>query len=187
MTRESVVHQIRRAATYGSFHGQERHPLQAAYLRRCTHLHAHTGTLLIYTRDAGHHTSGWMANPQFERCLHLSISFRAAQPDHAVDRLMSPHVLAELGATLALAPFDHRLAGVWAEQILHPFAALAWTEPAMSHWGRQAEVRHWRIFCDEGWHPNRPVGEVYSRRLTEAGWKTWSELQGEPPNWIDAT
>jgi hypothetical protein len=35
-----------------------------------------------------------------------------------------------------------------------------------------------RLFCDAGWQPIKPRGEVYSRHLTEKGWRTFSEIHG---------
>lgn len=44
-------------------------------LRRCSGFHESSGTKLIFTRDAGMHSSGWWKNPDYERCWHLSLSF----------------------------------------------------------------------------------------------------------------
>ena len=41
---------------------------------------------------------------------------------------------------------------------------------------KRAEVYHYRLFCDEGWQPIMPRGEVYSTQFTELGWKSFSEL-----------
>ncbi|NLX57306.1 MAG: hypothetical protein GXY58_19525 [Planctomycetaceae bacterium] len=32
---------------------------------------------------------------------------------------------------------------------------------------------------DERWQPNQPRGEVYSRELTEADWKSFSDVQAD--------
>lgn len=53
-----------------------------------------TGTRLFFTRDGGMHSSGWFKNPDYERCYHLSLSFRDPE-------------------TGASAPFDRRAAAVW--------------------------------------------------------------------------
>src|SRR5574337_499038 len=64
---------MRRTAATGTFDGRETSE-NAAYLAQCRQLHRVTNTLLIFTRDTGHHTSGWFKNPDYERCLHLSTS-----------------------------------------------------------------------------------------------------------------
>jgi hypothetical protein len=183
---ESIIHTIRKTAGYGVSTGHDEHPIEAAYYRRCTHLHWQTGTVLMLTRDTGHHSSGWMKNPDFERCLHLSISFREPRPEVDTIRLADPHVLARFGATLISVPFDRPLALRWVKAILGDDRKLAWEEGAFSHQGRQLSVTHWRVFCDRAWQAIKPRGEVYSRELTEKGWKSWSD-QHDQPNWVDAS
>src|SRR5262249_14385874 len=50
---------------------------------------------------------------------------------------------------------------------------------ALTEHGRKLDVWHYRLFCDPGWQPIKPRGEVYSRELTEAGWKSYSDLSEE--------
>lgn len=68
---------LQRRATYGWTSGRLQDGAEARYMRSCTALHAPTHSVVLFTRDVGHHTSGWMKNPDFERCLHLSLSYRA--------------------------------------------------------------------------------------------------------------
>ena len=116
--------------------------------------------ILLFTRDGGHHTGGWWKNPDYERCYHLSMSFRDFE-------------------TMEPADHQHKLA----EKIARAFygdndARKLWIEAPYSEHGRRVGVYHYRLFCDEGWQPIVPRGEVYSRELTEAGWKSWSDLHG---------
>jgi hypothetical protein len=138
-------------------------PANAAYMESQKALHEPTGSLLIFTRDTGHHTSGWFKNPEFERCLHLSISFR--EPFNVYEQ----------------AEFNRRLAGEWCELFFGDSARLAWIESPKSAIGRKLEVLHYRVFCDEYWQPINPRGEVYSTELTEKGWKSWGELHPAEP------
>lgn len=68
----------------------------------------------------------------------------------------------------------------WISALLHAFfgdaVRYAWFESPKTPEGRRSEVRHWRVFCDQAWQPILPRGEVYSRELTERGWKSASEL-----------
>ena len=68
------------------------------------------------------------------------------------------------------------------EHILEKFFGnnrrLLWCEPPYSKQGKQAEVYHYRLFCNENWQPIMPRGEVYSKQFTEQGWKSYSELHG---------
>lgn len=126
------------------------------YLERCRAFHEPTGTLLIYTRDVGYHSSGWWKNPDYERCGHLSLSF--------VDPL-----------TGQIAPRDRKRSKEWAQLFFGRHAGKAWIEPPYTKEGKAKEVHHYRLFCDPAWEPIVPRGEVYSRELTELGWLSWSD------------
>jgi hypothetical protein len=115
---------------------------------------------LIFTRDTGHHTSGWFKNPDYERCLHLSISPAALAPRSTCPDRDPPANIEQL---LVPAFFG---AG----------ARFAWRESPKSPEGKASRVQHWRVFCDHLWHPIVPRKEVYSRDFTEKGWKSASEL-----------
>lgn len=137
-----------------------------------------TGCRLIFTRDVGHHTSGWMKNPDYERCLHLSISpiHRAARTEleERLLRGMAEHTLQNEAAWVAaFFPGDEQ--------------RCLWFESAKSPEGRAHEVKHWRLFCDPTWHALLPRGEVYSTDFTEKGWKSWSEQGNVIISTVDPT
>lgn len=112
-----------------AFAGAQRFtPTGAGYESIAIAQHRPSGSQLIYSRDVGHHTSGWFKNPDYERCRHLSISY-------------------------------------------------LWTEPPFTEQGKRDGVWHFRVFCDQGWQPLMPRGEVYSRELTERGWRSFSEVR----------
>lgn len=125
---------------------------------RCTADHLGTGTRLIFTWDEGMHSSGWWKNPDYERCWHLSLSFR--EP--------------ETGTTL---PKDAKLTEKWLDAFYGENCRYLWAEPPYSESGKQVEVWHYRIFCDPSWTPIVPRGEVYSREFTEAGWLSFSDMR----------
>lgn len=129
-------------------------------LDRCKAFHAPTGSLLIYTRDAGMHSSGWWKNPEYERCFHLSLSF--------VDPISGER-----------APKNDKLTLAWLEAFYGDDRRYAWAEPPYSPDGKTQEVWHYRIFCDPAWQPIIPRGEVYGRELTEAGWLSFSDRQDQ--------
>jgi hypothetical protein len=131
------------------------------YFDRCIGAHEPTGTILIFTRDEGMHSSGWWKNPDYERCLHLSLSFR--------DRL-----------TGSCVPRDVQLSKEWVEAFFHEHQRLIWAEPPYTDEGRDSEVWHYRVFCDLNWCPMLPRKEVYTRDFTETGWKSFSELGFDP-------
>lgn len=127
-------------------------------LARCSGYHEGTGTKLIFTRDAGMHTSGWWKNPDYERCWHLSLSF--------VNPLTGEPL-----------PKDVQLTKQWLETFFGEHQRYLWSESPKSEEGKQRDVWHYRIFCDPAWQPIIPRGEVYSREHTEAGWLSFSDLQ----------
>src|SRR5688572_22289291 len=51
-------------------------PASQLYANSCTATHLVSGAILLFTRDEGMHESGWWKNPDYERCYHLSLSFR---------------------------------------------------------------------------------------------------------------
>lgn len=155
-----VAARMWRLAALGTWDGRA-DPFRDPYFRACVTDDDLTGTRLIFTRDVGHHTSGWFKNPDYERCFHLSLSSwdpESGQPTGILDR---PTALA------------------WVDVLFGADARLAWTEPAASPGGRERDVVHWRLFCDERWQPIKPRGEVYTLDFTEKGWRTYSQVREE--------
>jgi hypothetical protein len=118
---------------------------------------------VLYTRDVGHHSNGWWKNPDYERCLHLSMSF--------LDR--------ETGAAM---DFSVKRADPVAKAFWGDDRRMAWIEKPYSQEGKSAGVWHYRLFCDAGWQPFQPRAEVYSKEDTPADWKSFSELHGFQPS-----
>lgn len=158
--REKIVAALRLAALSGAYSGLIRTPDDEAYFRRCRAVDHHEGVALIFTRDTGHHMSGWWKNPDYERCFHLSVSF------------FDPE-------TYQAAPFRHDAARAWARMFFRHDTRWVWVEPPYSPEGRARGVHHYRLFCDAGWQPIKPRGEVYTKEFTEAGWRSFSEIHGE--------
>lgn len=159
---EKILSMLRIAAESGTYNGQIRTPGDMDYFKRCS-APCRLGDLsvgMIYTRDIGHHEGGWWKNPQFERCYHLSMSFRDSQ-------------------TLEPAPFHRDHARRVAKMMFGDHLNWVWVEPPFSDRGKILGVHHYRLFCDMGWQPHKPQGEVYSKELTPIGWKSFSELHGE--------
>lgn len=109
--------------------------------------------IVILTRDIGYHTSGWWKNPDYERCWHMSISFPGGRNVNKTDWLLNV--------------------------IFGNYRTFMWCEPPYSKTGKENEVYHYRLFCDENWNPIKPRGEVYSKQFTELGWKSFSELHNK--------
>lgn len=139
-------------------------PASRRYLIDCKHYHGPTQSSILFTRDTGHHTSGWWKNPDYERCYHLSLSF----------------VGFEGGRGYSL-PFDLRMADKWAKAFFGDEVKNLWIEPPYSDVGKSQGVHHYRLFCDEAWQPMKPRGEVYSTDWTPAEWKSFSDIHGDRP------
>lgn len=154
-----VATQMKRVARTGFYNGVMS-TCDRPYFERCRAFHLATGTLLIFTRDIGMHSSGWWKNPDYERCWHLSISCHDP-------------------ITMESAPQDRKLAGRWIEAFYGDDKRYVWAEPPYSPDGKQHDVWHYRVFCDPAWQPIMPRGEVYTREFTERGWKSFSDLQDE--------
>jgi hypothetical protein len=117
--------------------------------------------LCIFTLDIGYHTHGWWKNPDYEACWHLSISYVDLESG---DR----------------APQDHKKSWKIIRAFYESHYKLVWSNPPYSKEGKAVDVWHYRLFIDKATLlPLFPRGEVYSRELTEAGWKSFSEVQAE--------
>ena len=162
---ESMVQDHKDAMKTGTWDGQAMSP----YFQACKRFHNPLGLSSICTRDVGYHTSGWWKSPDYERCVHLSLAF------------FNPF-------TRQPAAQDHNIAGRIVKAMFFPHAKWVLAEPPYGDSGKQHDVWHYRLFCDERWQPIKPRGEVYSTELTEAGWKSFSDVQdaiakfGQNPN-----
>ena len=131
---------------------------QRRVLERCKAYHQPTGTILLFSRDEGHHESGWWKNPDYERCEHLSLSFRDP-------------------TTGQIAPRDVKRTREWLGYFFGGDVKKLWCEPPYSPEGKAIEIWHYRLFCAPNWTPIIPRGEVYNRELTEAGWLSYSDME----------
>ena len=146
---EQLVVTARISAVTGIFDGT---PLTQGYLFKCRHAYSPMTASVIFTRDEGHHSSGWWKNPDYERCFHLSVSFQGG-------------FTKKRGEILAKAFFGRNIKYLW-------------VEPPHSKTGKQNEVWHYRLFCDKEWKPIKPKGEVYSRNMPKE-WMSFSEVQAK--------
>lgn len=131
------------------------------YLETCKGFHQPTGTHIMFSRDSGHHSCGWWKNPDYEHCFHLSLSFWDLE-------------------TMISRGRDPDLTKAWLDAFYGDNKRLLWAEPPYSQQGKQCDVWHYRLFVHDDWKTSLlPRGEVYSREFTEAGWKSWSDVQAE--------
>lgn len=158
--KTSVAEAMKRAARSGTYDGRMAYESRL-YFERCRAYHEPTGTRLIFTRDVGHHASGWWKNPDYERCYHLSLSF-LDPANHAWP-----------------VPRDRGLTREWVDCFFGADSRKLWCEPPYSPEGKALDVWHYRLFCAPDWSPIVPRKEVYSREFTEAGWKSYSDVQAE--------
>lgn len=156
LSMSRLVTRMKRFAETGVWDGYTE-SLYFIYARR---MHDETRTSLVFTRDSGHHSSGWFKNPDYERCYHLSVGFWSF--------------------TLSRRPreYDHDLARVWVEAFFPRSTQYLWREGMVSKPdATMPEIFHYRVFCNPRWQPIIPRGEVYTRDFTEKGWESWSDIQ----------
>ena len=154
---ESVAAKMKAHAETGYFDGAP-HNMYLPYFYHARRVDIQTGTVLIYTRDVGYHTSGFFKNPDYERCYHLSLSF--IDPKEKKCR-----------------PFDPSLAEAWVRCFFGEWVRYIWEESGNKDKVDDPEVQHYRVFCDPGWQPIIPRKEVYTLEFTEAGWLSWSDAR----------
>jgi hypothetical protein len=160
----SVASEMYRRAFHGLYTGTETRENQRL-INHCTATwtDGHIGVILIFTRDDELHTGGMLRNPDFERCYHLSLSFR--------DPISGEHV-----------PFDKAEAKIFVEAFFSPEnIGKLWIESPKTPQGKKADVWHYRLMCDANWRGITPRGEVYSSEFTELGWKSFSEIHDTLP------
>ena len=160
-----VAAQLRRLAGTGLFFGRE-DAVAAAYIARCRLADVATGALLLFTRDAGMHSSGWFKNPEYERCWHLSLS-----PLSNASRLVDAR-----GEPLRTPDLDRATTERWVRAFYGDAMGAVWAESPKTDHGRRQGVWHWRVFCDARWQPIVPQGEVYSMDFTALGWRSASQV-----------
>ena len=143
----NAFERIKKTALRGMFYGEQ----ASAYLEGCRFWWQKYECTLVFTRDTGYHTGGWWKNPDYERCWHLSISFKGGTSKQHLNKII--------------------------EGLFGNAKNLIWTEAPYTTEGKQNDVWHYRLFCDENWIPIKPRGEVYNTQFTERGWKSFSELK----------
>ena len=148
--QDRFVLEARRCAMAGFFDGTAATQWLVQYCRHETPW-MDTDARIVFTRDVGHHSSGWWKNPDYERCWHLSVSFRDGYTKARGDAM--------------------------ARMFFGSDVRKCWIEPPYSAEGRQIEVWHYRLFCDAAWCPIQPRGEVYTK-LQGLGWRSFSEQAG---------
>jgi hypothetical protein len=157
-TLENIVAYLRTKARSRIFNGLDTLANQV-HLRDCTAGHLQSGTLLVLTYEDGYHSSGWWKNPDYERCVHLSLSFRDPVTGKPRSR-------------------DKEWSDKWIEVVFGPTKNLIWVEGPAGPEGKRADVWHYRVFYAEDWvAPILPRGEVYSKDWTPAGWLSFSDMQ----------
>lgn len=102
-------------------------PRAQVYCAACTSAHYSSGSILLLTRDEGMHSCVWWKNPDYERCLHLSLSFRDPQ-------------------TGLLRSKDTPWSSTWIEAVFGHLKTLIWTEPPVYPEGKAHDVWHYRVF-----------------------------------------
>lgn len=165
-TRENVAGWLQRQANMGTYDGSLTFA-KRIYVDGCKATYYPDGVILIFTRDTGHHSSGWWKNPDYERCLHLSLSFRDPQSGAPIER-------------------NKKISALWVEAFFGATKNLVWVEPPYSPEGKQSDVYHYRVFYAENFvAPILPRKEVYSKDYTPAGWKSWSDQRAQDEREIE--
>lgn len=142
----NACERIKKVAARGIWNGRD----FTDYFESCRWYLEHYPATVVYTKEVGYHSGGWWKNPMYERCWHLSISFRSGTEKKALNDIL-----------------DH---------LFGAYKSMLWVEPPYSPQGKSINVWHYRLFCDEHWTPIVPKGEVYNTDFTERGWKSFSEL-----------
>ena len=130
----AAIKQIKRMAETGIYEGT---PKTRDYLMNCNWFLESHGAYMIFTRDVGMHSSGMFKNPDYERCYHLSLSFKESITGEPL-------------------PKDKKKTDKIVSALFEKHSNLLWCEPPYSKDGIENYVWHYRLFCDEHWQPIKP-------------------------------
>lgn len=152
---QTLVDFMKVHAMRGFFDGSDS-ALLKPYFNLSKQIHEPTGTSLIFTRDVGMYKSGFLKNPDYDNCHHLSISFWDFTKEQPVAQ-----------------GYDFKTAEAWVRAFYGKHTRYVWEESASPE--SDIQVRHYRVFVDPMWFPIIPRKEVYSKDFIEKGWKSWSD------------
>lgn len=128
-------------------------------------------TRILLTFDYGYHGSGWFANSDYDRCLHLSISH--PRPDLPAEiRPVPKHLGDGVAPQVAIETPSDDEARAWGLVFFKQHATWAWFEPAVGPGDpyRAPGVVHLRLYFDKATRrPILPRGEVYDLRPWDDG------------------
>ncbi|GIH95342.1 hypothetical protein ACFFMN_23560 [Planobispora siamensis] len=127
-------------------------------------------TRIMFTLDYGYHSSGWFANSDYDRCLHLSVSHPRPDLPRQVRPLPADLGLGTYAAVQVETPADEEVRA-WGLTFFRQYATWAWFEPAVGPGDayRAPNVVHLRLFLDRNDRPILPRGEVYDLRPWDDG------------------
>jgi hypothetical protein len=100
------------------------------YFDSCIWLLEQYPATIIFTKEEGYHSGGWWKNPDYERCWHLSVSFKGGNEKKALTNMLT--------------------------YLFGEYTRWLWWEPPYSKEGKENDVNHYRLFCDEYWQPIKP-------------------------------
>lgn len=128
-------------------------------------------TRVLFSLDFGYHGSGWFANSDFERCLHLSISHK-------------PETIRDGEVAKPIAPSDEEVRA-WGVAAFGEDRHKALVEPPASPLSidvlverRSPGVAHIRLWLDRDGNPIKPEGEVYHLRPWDDGTSPEKIMEG---------
>lgn len=76
------------------------------YFQECRFFIPRFNCTLIFTKETGYHSSGWWKNPDFERCYHLSISFKEGRNESILKKILISVFGNNLKNLLVEAPYS---------------------------------------------------------------------------------
>lgn len=120
---------------------------------------------ILVSLDYGYHASGWFANSDYERCLHLSVSHPRPDAPRMVIPAGKGNATAPTPGMALETPSDAEVRA-WGRVFFREHAPLAWFEPAAGTLDpyRLPNIVHLRLYLDAHDRPFLPTGEVYHLR-----------------------
>lgn len=161
---EVVVRRMIRHAFKHPWPGDRRLTCPAHKLDTTAILERGQNTRILLSVDYDYHGSGWFANSDYERCLHLSLSHPRPEIPRVYHRDLDGKPGRHMGMDLETPTDDE--ARAWGRVFFRQHATKAWFEPAVGPNDpyRSPSVVHLRLYLDKRGQPMIPRGEVYHLR-----------------------
>jgi hypothetical protein len=151
-------------------------PLPQTVERTSHGLHVRTGTEIFYNRDHDPVLANvTLKNHDLARCRHLSLGFWKG-------RFSNDNLEGELRGELRRVKLENEeMRTAWLKAFFGHDLSRVWVCAPLTEEGRQYNIKHYRLFCDEKWQPLPRTAGIAKSPMHALGWNLWGEPEQALP------